>query len=84
MSPLYISNILTPYKQERHLRSNSKILFTELRFAKSLGSRSFICAAPRLWNKLPGYVKTANKKSVDSFKTLLKTLIMKSACDFFD
>ena len=65
MSPLYISNLLTPYKQEKQLRSNSKILFKEPRFAKSWGSRSFLCAAPRLWNKLPEYVKTA--KSVDSF-----------------
>ena len=39
-------------------------------------------AAPCLWNKLPEYVKTA--KSVDSFKTLLKTLIMKSESDFYD
>ena len=85
MPLLYISNLLTPYKQERQLRWNSnysKILFTELRFAKSWGSRSFLCAAPCLWNKLPEYVKTA--KSVDSFNTLLKTLIMKSECDFFD
>ena len=82
MSLLYISNLLTPYKQERQMRSNSKILFTEPRFAKSWGSRSFLCAAPRLWNKLPEYVKTT--KSVDSFNTLLKTLIMKSECDFFD
>ena len=82
MSPLYISNLLTPYKQERQLRSNSKILFKEPRFAKSWGSCSFLCAAPRLWNKLPEYVKTA--KSVDSFKTMLKTLIMKSECDFLD
>ena len=71
MSPLYISHLLTPYKQERQLRLNSKILFTEPRFAKSWGSHSFLCAAPRLWNKLPKYVKTA--KSVDSFETLLKT-----------
>ena len=82
MSPLYISNLLTPYKQERQLGSNSKILFKEPRFAKSWGSRSFLCAAPHLWNKLPEYVKTA--KSVDSFKTMLKTLIMKSECDFLD
>ena len=83
MATLYISHLLTPYKQERQLRSNSKILFTETRFAKSWGSRSFICAAPRLWNNmLPEYVKTA--KSVDSFKTLLNTLIMKSESGFFD
>ena len=63
MSPLYISNLLTPYKQQRQLRSNSKILLTEPRFKKSCGARSFLCAAPRLWNKLPEYVKTA--KSVD-------------------
>ena len=60
MSPLYISNLLTPYKQERQLRLNSKILFTEPRFAKSWGSRSFLCAAPRFWNKLPDYVKLRN------------------------
>ena len=82
MSPLYISNLLTPYKQQRQLRSNSKLLFTEPRFTKSCGARSFLCAAPPLWNKLPEYVKTA--KSVDSFKTLLNTLIMKSESDFFD
>ena len=82
MSLFYISNLQTPYKQERQLRSNSKILFIEPRFAKSWGSHSFLCAAPRLWNKHPEYAKTA--KSVDSFKTLLKILIMKSECDFFD
>ena len=82
MSPLYISNLFTPYKQQRQLGSNSKILFTEPQFSKFCGACSFLCAAPRLWNKLPKYVKTA--KSVDSFKTLLKTLIMKSDSDFFD
>ena len=59
MSPLYISNLLTPYKQQRQLRLNSKILFTEPLFTKSYGARSFLCAAPRLWNKLQEYVKTA-------------------------
>ena len=71
MSPLYISNLF-----------NSKIVFTEPRFTKSCGARSFLCAASRLLNKLPDYVKTA--KCVDSFKTLLKTLIIKSESDFFD
>ena len=74
------TNASKMYKSQ--LRSNSKILFKEPRFAKSWGSRSFLCAAPHLWNKLPEYVKTA--KSVDSFKTMLKTLIMRSECDFLD
>ena len=73
MSPLYISNLLTPYKQQKQLRSNSKILFSEPRFTKSCGARSFLCAAPRLWNELLEYVKTA--KSVDSFKTVLKGVL---------
>ena len=64
MSLLCIANLLTPYKQERQSRSNSEVLITEPRFAKSWGSHSFLCAAPHLWNKLLEYVKT--DKSVDS------------------
>ena len=37
----------------RNLRSNEKLLLMEPKSKNSWGDRSFIVAAPRLWNELP-------------------------------
>ena len=42
-------------------------------FHSSYGQRSFSCAAPRLYNKLPMYVKSSN--SLFKFKKILKTYL---------
>ena len=81
MSPLYISQIFYLRTSKKENCVETAFFFTEPRFFTSLG-HSFLCAAPCLWNKLPKYVITA--KSVYSFKTLLKTLIVKSDKDLFD
>ena len=43
----------------------------------SYGGRAFSFAAPKLWNSIPEEFKKA--KTVDSFKTKLKTFLFKKA-----
>ena len=77
-APVYICNLLTPYKPDRRLRSNSKAL---LEVPKSRlvtkGDRAFAVQAPRLWNSLPEHVRLAN--SLSSFKSHLKTYFYRMA-----
>ena len=42
---------------------------------KTLGDRSFMVAAPNLWNNLPLEVKIA--PNIDNFKKFLKTFLFK-------
>ena len=80
-SPSYIKDCLVPYKPNRYLRSGNKSLFIQPRTFTSWGQRSFLFAAPFLWNKLPDLVKSAS--SLNSFKSQLKTLIMNSESNYF-
>ena len=41
------------------------------------GDRSFACVSPRLWNKLPDFIRYS--ETLDSFKTRLKTHLFKIA-----
>ena len=58
LSPLYISNLLSFYTPSRNLRSNEKLLLIEPKSKHSWGDRSFVVAAPRLWNELPLSIRT--------------------------
>ena len=44
---------------------------------KTLGDRSFMAAAPKLWNRLPSNIRAVN--DLNCFKTLLKTHLFRQA-----
>ena len=74
LAPQYISDLLTPYKPARALRSSNKNLLQNTNFKlKTYGSRSFTHTAPKLWNQLPDTVKQAPSLAI--FKSKLKTLL---------
>ena len=50
--------------------STSSILIEHRTHHSTFADRSFSCYGPKLWNKLPDYIKSA--ASVDIFKKLLK------------
>ena len=77
LAPAYLSDLLTPYKQSRTLRSSSKsLLFIPESKLKTYGDRSFACAAPLLWNNLPLDIRDA--PSLETFKSNLKTHLFSS------
>ena len=84
LGPAYMSDLVVPYRPSRTLRSAGKCNLTEPRFNLSnYGGRAFSSAAPRLWNKLPSDIKSAD--SLPSFKSHLKTHLFHEAyhCPFY-
>ena len=70
---------LVDWQSRYSLRSNDSLLL-ELRSTKSrptLGDRAFQSAAPYLWNALPSTIR--NIKTLDTFKTAVKTHVFNSA-----
>ena len=70
--PQYIKELLTVYRPTRDLRSREALtlVLPQVRTA-TFGNSSFSHAAPRLWNGLPGPLRSA--KSINAFKKGLKT-----------
>ena len=52
-------------------------LFVPRSRTSTYGDRSFACVSPRLWNKLPDFIRHC--ETLDSFKTRLKTYLFKIA-----
>ena len=78
MAPDYLANLLTFYKPVRTLRSSRSInLFVPRSRTSTYGDRSFACVSPRLWNKIPDFIRYS--ETSDSFKTRLKTHLFKIA-----
>ena len=69
--PSYLKDLLSTSNTSRSLRSsnqnNLRIPTAKLKYA---GERSFRVAAPRIWNSLPGHVKSTD--SINIFKSKLK------------
>ena len=67
-----MSNLISIYKPARNLRSSKAFLLTPVpsNFVR-LGDRAFSTYAPKIWKKIPSYIKES--KSLDTFKTKLKT-----------
>ena len=69
--------ILLNFRSQTHghnLRSVQDTLALQIphiRTKVTLGDRSFLCAAPRLWNKLPLDIRKS--QSLESFKVKVKT-----------
>ena len=80
-APGYINELINIKNEGIYrLRSNSSgILLQYVKFKtyKTLGDRSFMVAAPNLWNNLPLEIRKA--PNIDNFKTLLKTFLFKKA-----
>ena len=63
----------------RNLRSSGTGMLTPRRVKCSFGEKAFATSAPVLWNALPSNVR--NAKSVESFKSGLKTYLFSSYFD---
>ena len=76
--PSYISELLTIYTPSRTLRSLDKcFLVKPLMKLSSFGHRSFIYAAPEVWNELPFDIRSCT--SFPLFKKKLKTFYFRNA-----
>lgn len=79
LAPSYLSEIISPYKPSRLLRSAGKnLLEVPKSNTKSYGDRSFAIYGPKLWNSIPTELRTC--PSLQTFKTKLKTYLF---CKYF-
>ena len=80
-APKYLIDLISVLPPSRYdLRRNNKgiLLSTPKRFTKAtMGDRSFMTAAPRLWNSLPISIRSAC--TTNDFKKKLKTFLFKKA-----
>ena len=72
-----VSELLHGTSSIRNLRSNSHHNLEVKRTNSKAGGNAFEICGPRLWNRLPDYIKTAT--NTDNFKKLLKTAYFKAA-----
>ena len=74
LCPAYLSSLLQQYRQQRSLRSSSKLLFIVPTVnSVTYGERAFSFSAPILYNSLPDSVR--NRTYVSSFKSALGNFI---------
>lgn len=76
LAPAYIKQLISVKQSSKYsLRSDTGITLQVplARSYKTLGDRSFTYAAPKLWNQLPGDLRSCD--SVVTFKSLLKTFL---------
>ena len=80
-APKYLIDLISVLPPSRYdLRRNNKgiLLSTPKRFTKvTMGDRSFMAAAPRLWNSLPIDIRSAC--TISDFKQKLKTSLFSKA-----
>ena len=77
MSPMYLSELLTPHVPKRDLRSADKALLDYKAPATKYGERSFSVAGAVLWNGIPEQMRLIT--DIGDFKSQLKTLLFKDA-----
>jgi hypothetical protein len=78
LSPVYLQELIKPYKPVRSLRSESAFLLqVPSTRPKTYGERRFDKAASSLWNSLPVHLRVA--WSIDIFKVGLKTYLYRQA-----
>ena len=76
---LYLESIIQIYQPPRMLRSShrcSLAIPSSRPRTTTYGERSFIHAAPKLWNTIPEEIKQA--ESIAAFKSKLKTFLFDS------
>ena len=72
------SAIINVTLNKSHLSNNTLLLeCPKMKTLVTYGDRAYSIAAPKLWNQLPLDIKLA--KSVDCFKSQLKTHLFKNA-----
>ena len=69
--PSYLFDLIKPYTPNRFLRSSDKYLLDIPDIRSANGRRSFLFAAPTIWNSLP--LSLRSPQSLSSFHTALKT-----------
>ena len=76
-APIYMRNLLEVYIPRRDLRSKNEAATLVLPRSRTVtyGDRSFMTAAPKLWNSLPSNLRSAT--TLCSFKKALKTHLFK-------
>ena len=83
LAPQYITDLITIKQQFGHmmLRSQSELqlLPPGTITKRTLGDRSFMASALKLWNRLPSNIRTVNDLNNYCFKTLLKTHLFRQA-----
>lgn len=72
-APLYLSSLLTKAKSGRNLRNCENKLMVPVVRKKTFAARSFSVYGPRLWNRLPNYLRVTEDR--DDFKSKLKTFL---------
>ncbi len=79
MAPVSLSNMLCMHRSDHGRRSNKdlNLLKVPRTKRKTLGTRCFNYYAPVEWNKLP--IDIRMDKSIESFKSKVKTFLFKSA-----
>ena len=81
LAPPYISDLIrTRERTNYNLRSSSQLLlqpYNVTKTKKTLGDRAFQVASPGLWNSLPNDIR--NAKTMDVFKSLVKTYLFRKA-----
>ena len=79
LAPSYIVDLICvkPLNTRYSLRSTKGLLLEQAKCKTcvTLGDRAFKAVAPTLWNELPIHIR--NRKSLNSFKNLLKTHLFK-------
>jgi len=75
LAPKYLTDLISPYKPKRNLRSANQSLLATTFCPSTIfyGDRTFAYAATDLWNQLPLRVRQA--ETISSFKSLLKTTL---------
>jgi len=71
--PAYLSDLISPYKPSRNLRSSDANLLAVPFIRTELGKRSFSFAAPTVWNNLPPDLRSCSV--VSTFCSKLKTYL---------
>ena len=81
LAPTYLSSLISlrlPSKYNlRNSSDNLLLSYPRFKSKATLGDRSFTCAAPKLWNALPFYIRSASTVSI--FKAKLKTHLFRHA-----
>ena len=76
-APSYLRSLIITHNPSRALRSASLELLHQPKCHRKFGERAFAVCGPRLWNCLPLSLRKC--KSINSFKTLLKTNLFRKA-----
>ena len=78
LAPVYLKELIKPYKPARSLRSESaSLLQVPSTRTKTYGERRFDKVAASLWNSLPVHLRVA--RSIAIFKKGLKTHLFRQA-----